>query len=104
MLGGKESRGMVFLLKIRNGGSFFPSAQHAKTTVKWDFLAPVVLIDTDLSPLSFTDRPKGISNVRCTSSIFIMWSCCMSNLVFADSTNSRKLSSFSLKSAGNCWH
>lgn len=57
-----------------SGRSFVPSAEHARMMVKCDFSFPVVRTFIILSPFSFTVKPRGISNVRGTSSMFIMWS------------------------------
>lgn len=63
------------------GGSFWPLAWQPRTTVKADFLFPVVRIDTVLVPVFSTVRFTWMSNVRGTLSMLAM--CCGSALVLA---------------------
>ena len=52
----------VFLLKMITGGSFVPSAQQARTTVKWVCSRPLVLTAMVFAPLTPTALLGGTSN------------------------------------------
>src|SRR3954447_22636945 len=67
---GKICHGTFTSLKIINGGNFVPSAIQESTTVKFDFLCPVVRMLTVLEPVSSTVILLGISKVKGVSSIF----------------------------------
>ena len=61
----------IFLsLKIISGGSFVPSAIHARTTVKLVLSCPVVRMLIDRFPVSSMVVLLGRSNVSGVSSIF----------------------------------
>lgn len=100
---GKGSLGIVFLLNMIMGGGLVPSAQQARTTVKWDFSWLVVVTVMVVLPLSATLLPIGTSNVRGTSSIFTMWLGPTSCSRICSLTNFWKLSIFCWKLSGSFW-
>ena len=61
---------MVLDLKMTSCFSLEPSPAHARTTVRWFFSLPVVLIFTVLSPTALTVRFDGMSKWTQTSSMF----------------------------------
>ena len=71
--GGNFSFRWVFHLKMTIGFNFVPSARQERTTVKQDFLWPVVLIVTVFSPRVATVLADGMSNQTGISSVLPMF-------------------------------
>lgn len=73
---GSCSFNIVMRLKITMDGGFCPDAVHARTQVKCVLSWPVVFSNTDDAPVLLPVLVRGRSNVKGTSSIFVMsfWS------------------------------
>ena len=71
--GGNFSFGLVFRLKMIIGFNFVPSARQERTTVKWDFSWPVVVMETVFSPRVLIVLVDGMSNQTGVSSILTMF-------------------------------